>query len=267
MPDMSLDMTGSETARQIQGSLIAYMNLFAVLPNMFKVDADVYWFVSNKSAPGNTILRTDWSADEAEGRIDSTLEQIGLHIDQISWWVFPGDQPSDMNKRLEARGMPTGRGGNWLWTDLTKLVPEPKVSEKFHIKQVLDDQMMAEWVRISEEGFDNYDLSCFYDAYARHGYGADAFSLHYIGYLGDTPVISGTLLDAGGSATLYDISTPPAFRQQGFGGALTHFMMKEIRNLGYKDTWIWSSDIAQTTYRRLGYSDADFGLREHQWHK
>jgi GNAT superfamily N-acetyltransferase len=267
MPETFLDMSGSGTARQIQGSLIAYMNLFVGLPNMVVVDSDVFWFVSNKPAPGNTILRTDWSADEAERRIDATFEQIGQHIDEISWWVFPGDQPADMNERLEARGIPSGRGGNWLWADLTQFVPEPKVSDEFHIKQVLDDQMMSDWVKISEEGFGNNDLGCFYDAYARHGYGADAFSLHYIGYLGDTPVTSGTLLDAGGSATLYDISTPPAFRQQGFGGALTHFMMKEICNRGYKDTWIWSSDMAKSTYRRLGYVEADFGLREHQWHK
>jgi GNAT superfamily N-acetyltransferase len=267
MPETFLDMKSSGTAGQIQGSLIAYMSLFAGLPNMFMVDADEYWFVSNKPAPGDTILRTRWSEDEVEARIDATLEQIGRHIDQISWWVFPSDQPSDLGKRLEARGMPGGRGGNWLWTDLTKLIRKPKVSNQFHIKQVLDDQMMAEWVRISEEGFDNHDLACFYDAYARHGYGSDAFSLHYIGYLGDTPVTSGTLLDAGGSATVYDLSTPPAFRQQGFGSALMHFMMTEIGSRGYKDTWIWSSDMAQTTYRKLGYVDADFGLREHSWHK
>jgi GNAT superfamily N-acetyltransferase len=267
MPETFLDMKSNGTAGQIQGSLIAYMTLFAGLPNMFMMDDDVYWFVSKKPAPGNSILRTNWSVDEAKERIDATLEQIDQHIDEISWWVFPSDQPSDLGKRLEARGMSSGRGGNWLWADLTALSASPTVSPNFHIERVHDDQMMAEWVRISEDGFDNHDLGCFYDAYARHGYGSDAYSLHYIGYLGDTPVTSGTLLDAGGCATVYDLSTPPAFRQQGFGSALMHFMMNEIRNRGYQDTWIWSSDMAQSTYRKLGYVDADFGLREHKWHR
>jgi ribosomal protein S18 acetylase RimI-like enzyme len=127
--------------------------------------------------------------------------------------------------------------------------------------------MMQEWVRISEAGFGNDDLSCFYDAYARHGYGEDAYSLHYTGYLDDAPVTSGTLLDAGGGATIYDISTPPEFRGQGFGGAITYDLMRKIRERGYKDTWIWSSDMAQSLYRKLGYVDADFGLREYVWHK
>jgi ribosomal protein S18 acetylase RimI-like enzyme len=125
---------------------------------------------------------------------------------------------------------------------------------------------MAEWVRVSEAGFDG-ELECFYDAYARHGYGPEAFSRHYIGYLDNAPVTSGTLLEAGGCASIYDVSTPPAFRRQGLGGSLTHALMGEIRTRGYKDTWIWASNSAKSVYQKLGYVEVDFGLREHCWHK
>jgi ribosomal protein S18 acetylase RimI-like enzyme len=159
-----------------------------------------------------------------------------------------------------------GPGGNWLWADLASLRSAPSMPANFHIEQVRDDQAMAKWVRISEIGFGG-ELGCFYDAYTRHGYGPDAFSLHYIGYLSDTPVTSGTLLDAGGTASIYDVSTPPAFRGQGFGGALTYALMQEIRKRGYADTWIWSSNMARSVYQKLGYVDTDFGMREHTWHK
>ncbi|MDQ5851930.1 MAG: GNAT family N-acetyltransferase, partial [Chloroflexota bacterium] len=157
-----------------------------------------------------------------------------------------------------------GPGGNWLWADLTSLGAGPVIPALFHIEQIRDDQTMAEWVRVSEAGF-GQELGCFYDAYARHGYGPDACSLHYIGYLDATPVTSGTLLDAGGGATIYDVSTPLAFRRQGVGGALTHALMREIRNRGHAETWMWSSNMAKSVYQRLGYVDADFGLREHVW--
>ena len=136
----------------------------------------------------------------------------------------------------------------------------------FRIAQVRDDRMMAEWTRISSEGFE-VDVANFYDAYARHGYGDDAFSLHYIGYLDDVPVTSATLLDAGGWATIYDVSTPPAFRKQGLGGAITYALMRETLNRGYADTWIWASNMAKPLYQSLGYVDADFGIREHRWHR
>lgn len=129
-----------------------------------------------------------------------------------------------------------------------------------------DDTQLAAWVRISEAGFES-ELGCFYDAYARHGYGPDARSLHFIGYLGDVPVTSGTLLDAGGTASIYDVSTPPALRGQGFGGAITRHLMQLIRDRGHAETWIWSSQLGQSVYQHLGYVAADFGLREHTWHR
>jgi ribosomal protein S18 acetylase RimI-like enzyme len=162
--------------------------------------------------------------------------------------------------------MPGGPGGNWLWIDLTSLGTDRAASDHFRIEQVRNDQMLSEWVRVSEAGFSE-EMAIFYDAYARHGYGPNAFSLHYIGYLDDTSVTSGTLLDAEGCATIYDVSRPPAFRHQGFGRAITHAMMQEIRNRGYADTWIWSSNMAKSVYQKLGSIDVDFGLREHSWQR
>src|SRR5258708_1591996 len=106
MTETLLDLSNSEKPRQIQKNLIAYMSLFAELPNMLKVDDDVYWFMSNKPAAGNIILRANWSDAEVEEKIDSTLAAISQYVDEIGWFVFPGDQPSDLGKRLEARGMP-----------------------------------------------------------------------------------------------------------------------------------------------------------------
>lgn len=263
-----LDLSASDIPRKIQGNMIAYMALFAELPGTVMEDTtEGFWFVSHKGAPGNYILRASWPIDDVEERIDSLFERIGQHVHEMDWMLFPGDQPTDLGRRLEARGMPGGPAGNWLWADLTALGASPAVSENFRIERVRDDHMMAEWVQISEEGFGVDDLAYYYDVYSRHGYGEDAFSLHYTGYLNDTPVTSGTLLDAGGGATIYDISTPHAFRGQGFAGAITHALMREIRSRGYNDTWIWSSNMAQSLYRTLGYVDADFGVREHTWRK
>ncbi len=265
MAALPIDMSRTEKPHQIQANMIAYMRLFGDLPGIRISDTESFWIVSNKPAPGNFVLRTQWPTECVEKRINVLLEQIGRYIDFIDWLVFPGDQPSDLGQRLEARGMPGGPGGNWLWTNL-KSLHASAMPDNFHVEQVHDDQMMAEWVHVSEAGFGT-ELSCFYEAYARHGYGSDALSLHYIGYLDDTPVTSGTVLDAGGCAAIYDVSTPPAFRGQGYGSALMHALMQAIHNRGYADTWIWSSNVAKSVYHKLGYVDADFGLREHPWHK
>lgn len=247
--------------------MIAYMRLFAGQPGMAMLDdAETFWFISGKPAPGDYVFRARWPAQGVEARIDALFAEIGQHAERVDWMVFPDDCPADLGRRLEARGMPGGPGGNWLWADLTALEDPPAAPDGFHVEWVRDDRGMAEWTRVSEAGF-GVELGDFYAAYARHGYGPQAFSLHYTGYLGDTPVTSGTLLDAGGTASLYDISTPPEYRGQGLGGALTHDMMREIRSRGYGDTWIWSSNMAKRLYQSLGYVEATFGLHEHTWQK
>jgi ribosomal protein S18 acetylase RimI-like enzyme len=261
----SLDLSATSLSTRIQANLIAYMRLFAGLPGMrMRDDDELFWFVSRQPAPGDNILRARWPAERAEAAIDTVLAEVGQYVGEIGWMVFPTDQPGDLGQRLEARGMPGGPGGFWLWADLARLEPGPAMPAPFRIEQVHDDAAMAAWVQISEAGFGEA-LGCFYDAYARHGYGPAAYSLHFIGYLGDVPVTSATLLEAGGTASIYDVSTPPALRRQGFGGAITRALLQHIRERGYNETWIWSSAAGKGVYEALGYVEADFGLREHKW--
>lgn len=266
---MLVDLSATEKPAQIQANLIAYMRLFAGLPGMVIADhPETFWVVSEGSSPGTNVLRACWQSGSVEDSIDEMLAEIANHTHHIDWLVFPCDQPPDLNRRLEARGMPSGPGGIWLWADLTSPSTPPAVPRDFHVEQVKNNEQMKEWVRLSEAGFGAGpgQLACYYDAYARHGYGPEAFSLHYTGYLGSSPVTTGTLLDAGGCASIYDVSTPPIFRRMGFGSAITYALMLEIRQRGYTDSWLWSSDIGKPVYQKLGYVEADFGVREHKWH-
>jgi GNAT superfamily N-acetyltransferase len=256
-----------ELSALIQENLMAYMRLFAGLPGMFMHDeSDLFWVISPEEAPGRQIFKVHWKEENIDRKIDLLLAEVGQHTDHIDWMVFPGDQPVDLNARLEARGMPGTRGGYWLWADLTSLPLLPCEHENFVVRRVTNHAQLMEWVHISEAGFGS-ELGCYYDAYARHGYGPEAISLHYTGYLDDIPVTSATLLDAGGTAAIYDVSTPPEFRRKGFGGAITYALMQEILRRGYFSTWIWSSRMAKSVYQRLGFVEADFGLREHKWRR
>ena len=255
-----------EIVDQMQENLIAYFRLFAGLPGVTFAEEDVTWFVNTSDEPGNHILRTHISGDSIDRRIDEIIDQFSQYTDQIDWLVFPGCQPADLGKRLEARGMRGGLGGTWMLADLTSLPSTPAVPDSFHIHHVRDDKMLETWQQVSAEGFGG-DTQIYYDAYARHGYGQDAFSLHYIGHLDDRPVTSSTLLVAGGIASIYDVSTPPPFRRQGFGSAITFATMQEARERGYRYAWIWSSPMGKSVYSKLGFVAVDFGIREYRWRK
>jgi hypothetical protein len=255
-----------EQVDQMQENLIAYFRLFAGLPGVTFVESDVTWFVNASGEVGNHALRAQLDGGDIERRIDAILGEFGQYADQVDWLVFPGCRPLDLGKRLEARGMQGGLGGIWMLADLASLPSAPMVSDTFHIEQVRDSTALEIWKQISAEGFGS-DTQIYYDAYARHGFGADAISLHYIGYLGDQPATSSTLLLAGGIASVYDVSTPPALRRQGYGGAITFAMLQAARIRGYRHAWIWSSPMGQSVYRKLGFVAADFGVREYRWHR
>jgi GNAT superfamily N-acetyltransferase len=253
---------------QMQENLIAYFRLFAGLPGATFMEEDVTWFVNDRAEPGNHVLRTRLSGASGasiDRRIDQLFRQFSQHADQIDWLVFPACRPADLGKRLEARGMQAGPGGTWMLADLAAPLPgAPALPAHFHIQHVTDTATLEAWKQVSAAGFGG-DTQIYYDAYARHGFGPDAVSLHYIGYLGDQAVTSSTLLLAGRIASVYDVSTPPAWRRRGFGSAITQAMLWEAQQRGYDYAWIWSSPMGKSVYSKLGFVAADFGVREYRW--
>lgn len=267
-----------ETVDQLQQNFITYFRLFAGLPGTTFTEGPVIWS-AGCGASGNMVLSTQFAGTDIDQQIDETLRRIGRHTDAVDWFIFPSCRPTDLGERLRQRGEaggPDGEwmlhghiggpGGNWMWADLTTISP-PTLPDGFHVKQVTDQTLLDEWTAINAKGFGADDYSAFHAAYSRHGFGPNAQAVHFIGYLGDHPVTSATLLMAGGSASVYNVSTPTELRRQGFGGAITHAALQQARNRGYRSTWIWSSSLGKGVYAKLGFVLTDFGVREYQWKK
>lgn len=266
-------------ADQLQQNFISYFRHFAGLPGVTFTEGTVTWSAS-RGAPGSMILGTHVADTDIDQQIDKTLSEIGRHTDTVDWMVFPSCRPTDLGGRLHNRGAaggPNGEwmlygkiggpGGNWMWLDLATLGVPPTTPDGFHVKQVLDQTMFEEWTAINARGFGADDYNAYHAAYSRHGFGQEAEAIHFIGYLGEEPVTSSTLLVAGGSASVYNVSTPTELRRQGFGGAITHAALREARNRGHDWSWIWSSDLGKSVYAKLGFVLTDFGIREYQWKK
>lgn len=264
---------------QLQQNFISYFRLFAGLPDIAFTEGPITWNAS-RGAPGSMVFSTQLADAGIEQQIDEALRQIGQYTDAVDWMVFPSDRPTDLGERLRQHGEvggPDGKwilhgkiggpGGNWMWLELSNLGAPPTTPDGFHVKQVVNQAMFDEWAVINAKGFGAHDYRAFHAAYSRHGFGADAQAIHFVGYRGEEPVTSSTLLVAGGSASVYNISTPVEWRRQGFGGAITHASLQVARNRGYRDTWIWSSDLGKSVYAKLGFVLTDFGIREYQWKK
>lgn len=265
LPPM-LDLSQTEKPNQVRENLIAYMGLFRGLPGVTIHDESAFWIYSGQGAPGNSLLRTQFSAETAEQEIDATLAAIAKVGEHMDWWVISGDTPPDLGARLERRGMVGNLAGNWLWRSLEDISDVQPKYGRLEMKRVANDQELELWIELSERGFD-CKLPLFRHAYRLHGYGRDAFSDHYLGFAEGECVVSGTVLKAGGTMSIYDLSTPPEHRGKGYGGAMTYEFLKLIRSHGFSDTWIWGSNMAKSLYMEFGFRECDFGIREYPWHR
>jgi GNAT superfamily N-acetyltransferase len=233
----------------------------------FCKEEDVVWFVNADGPPGNYVIHTQIQSHAIDTRIEEIISQISQYTDHIDWPVFRRCYPPNLTQHLEAFGL---TAGSVLWM-LAKLTDLPDVSlpaEDFRVALVTNETMLDDWKHISRAGFemDPSGAQTYYDAYARHGFGAEAISLHYIGYQNDEPVTSSTLLLAGGIAGIYDISTPPRLRRNGFGTAITLATLREAQNRGYNWACLMSSAMGERIYRKLGFS-IRVNVPEYRWKK
>jgi uncharacterized protein YndB with AHSA1/START domain len=103
------------------------------------------------------------------------------------------------------------------------------------------------------------------EMYRRIGLGDDVPWRHYLGWLGDQPVATATLLLAAGVAGVYFVLTAPEARRQGIGRAITLAALHEGRGLGFHVGVLGASPMGLPIYRRLGFQDYCH-IAVYEWH-
>jgi ribosomal protein S18 acetylase RimI-like enzyme len=251
---------------QVQANMIAYFRQFVGLAGITMIDQDVVWLLNAHGEPGNHVLQTRLNGPAIDQRLDQILAEIARVTDHVDWLVFPGCQPSDLGARLAARGLPSGLGGTWMLADLAAPPPTLAVPTGLEFALVRTPEQLAMWREASRAGFGG-DAQIYYDAYLRQGFGPDTPMHCLYGHIDGRPVVSGMLLLAGGIAGMWDISTPPELRRQGYGSALTLAMLDLARQHGYLRAWLWASQMGRRMYQRAGFVQYDLGVREYRWQR
>ena len=254
----------------VQHNFLAYLRQFNGVPGIELYESDeVTWFVSTLGAPGNHVVRTQLAeAAEPARRVAKILEQIGRYTDWIDWLLFPGDSPAGLELHLAACGLEPREGSPWMVADLAELPPVPITPPAFRVERITDAGGLRLWRLVSAAGFEMSmpAVQPYYDAYIRQDKGPKAMSHCYIGYLGQEPVTSATLVLDGELAGIYDVSTPPRVRRRGFGRAITWAAMRDAQARGYRQVCLMASPLGRRLYESLGFTFCVLP-HEYRWHK
>ena len=257
-------MTNPELIEALRQNYISYFRLFDGQHGIrMHEDEETAWIISNRP-PGNHILRASFPARRADEGIDVLLRTIRGLTGGCRWLIFPADRPHDLGDRLVRRGLTVGRGDSWMFCPLQRL-PLQTSDHALQISRVNTGPALRAWWTASARGFSMTQRAAqlWYDAYRRHGLGADAYAVNYCGRIGRETVTTATLILAGGIAGIYDISTPPPFRNKGYASSLVCHLLAEARQRGFSHAGLHTSD-AVAFYRRLGFS-VGFKEKEYFW--
>jgi len=255
-------MKNAELIEALRLNYIEYFSLFHGQHGIrTHVDRETAWIVAN-GPPGNHILRSNLPAVEAEVKIDALITRIGALTGGIRWLLFPQDRPRDLRARLSQRGLSSGRGDLWMFRQLQQ-VADNRHHPQLRISPVRDKPGLRAWWTASALGFGTTQRAAqpWYDAFRRRGFGPKVHVTNYIGHLDQKAVTTATLILARGIAGIYDLSTLPDYRGQGFAGALVNHLLEQAGQRGYSHAGLQTGD-AEQFYRSL---DFETGFQEEEF--
>ena len=133
-------------------------------------------------------------------------------------------------------------------------VPDYRHHPQLRISPVQNKPGLRAWWTASALGFGTTQRAAqpWYDAFRRRGFGPKVHVTNYIGHLDQKAVTTATLILGRGIAGIYDLSTLPDYRGQGFAGALVNHLLEQARQRGYAHAGLQTGD-AEQFYQRLGF--------------
>ncbi|HSV42809.1 MAG TPA: GNAT family N-acetyltransferase [Methanomassiliicoccales archaeon] len=169
----------------------------------------------------------------------------------MCWTLSPSCSNVGLDKLLIKRGLVETDPATGMVTDLAEVERAPW-PDGLEISLANDDKGMADFIRVTAEGFDIPDgLWGGWSALMLSNTGPE-FN-HFVGYLGGKPVSASMALHRGDIASFYNIVTLEDARGKGIGGAITRESMLHAKGKGIRTGILEASKMGLPVYERLGF--------------
>jgi GNAT superfamily N-acetyltransferase len=176
----------------------------------------------------------------------------------VGWFLLPGSTPPDMGARLLAHGMESDGEDPAMAIDLSMLAEDLPAKEGLRIVEVLDEQMLRQWVDAWGESYNDVPQDIRQIRFQFRlslGLGPSLPYRSFLAYLDEKPVAVSELFLGAGVAAVMWVGTAPAARGKGIGAAITMKPLLEGRKLGYKIGALTASPMGYHVYQRLGFQE------------
>jgi ribosomal protein S18 acetylase RimI-like enzyme len=257
--------------RVLHANLIEHYRFHAGLSGSeFREEPDVVAFDSGRPVNFlNAVMSARFAPEDATARVDEVLAPFRERGLPMRWWTDERGEASDLNDRLERRGLELAWDVPGMTVDLVGgLREEAGRVPGVEVRRVRTPADLRTWFDAfaSGFGFDPVGARTWFEAFEELGIEASSPLRHYTGFLGGEPVASGTMfMDVrGGSAGIFHVGTRPDARGRGVGSAVTLAPLLEARDAGARFGVLKASHLGRGVYERLGFSERA-RLRQYRW--
>lgn len=222
----------------------------------FAREPGLTWYVTPIVSPMFAgAMRFQLTDDEVDPAIDRVAaEMTAAGVPFAFWWTGPETKPADLGERLVARGMaPWDVDAPGMAVELDRLRDEP-APDGVRIEQVTDEAGLRDWAVAFVAGMEvpAFAGQAWVEATLQLGVQHAPWRL-LTAYLRDRPVAVAGVIGAAGVASVYAVATAPEARRLGIGGAITAAGLRMMRAEGYQWGALFSSELGESVYRRLGF--------------
>lgn len=251
------ELSVSSIVSALEANAVERYRAWAAWPEFqFHEDSQMVWTMSPVASYFfNSVLRTQVAPSQTERCIEVMMERAGSRKVPMMWWVGPSTEPAGLGASLEAKGFTRLAQMPGMAMDLSALNENFPSPNGFLIEPVRDLDMLKSWADVVAvtSGFPDLVKESWLKIHAAIGVGSQQPLLHYLARRDGIPVSAASVLLGSGVAYLCSVMVVPEARRQGIGSAISLHALREARRRGVRIGTLWSSEMGEDSYRRIGF--------------
>ncbi len=208
--------------------------------------------------PYNGVLRTDWRAGtDITAEITANIAYFRERQAQMIWAVTPSTQPPDLAAHLVRHGFSLLYELAGMAADLACLPEPPPLPPGVELREVDDLRSLREYADLVVEKWrlPPENIEHVFAFHRQWGIGPSKSGRRWLVWKNGVPVAKALLSLAAGAAGIYGVSTAPAARRQGIGGAVTAAALRAARQAGCRIGVLHSTGMGKGVYQSLGFKE------------
>lgn len=202
----------------------------------------------------NYILKTKFSNENIQEKIEKVKEFYRAKKVPYSWWVGPQDTPSNLKEVLINYGFLPKEYDYGMYLPLEKYTSKKK--QTLAIKRVETTKDLETFFHIYEQisgSREAYDT--IFSKIPASSYASPAPYSFYLGYNDQKPVVSGVSVISDQSIGIYYIMTIPEERRKGWATQMMEFILQKALDEKMQFAFLQASTQGRHVYSQMGFID------------